>query len=240
MMKNYLNLNSKKYGKKIYRVLSIDRLLEMFEEGENTLSKPKMWDDPFENFLFSMPRKLDDGTEFKSSLRDRAYGQCWSLNVESDAMWRIYAPNKNGVKIQTNIRVLLNSLKTSKVPYPHTSCYIGAVDYSSKATINQLVSDVRNEKDLFHGSSGQAKSLLIKRKAFKYEEEVRLIYLDPKNEAKPNYFTYSCDVLSLVEAITFDPRMGPNLYQVFKSHLENSGYKGRIIQSGLYKNPSYL
>ncbi len=239
MIKNYINIEARNYNKKIYRVLSVDVLLEMFEKGENTLSKPKVWDDPFEKFLFNAPRKLDDGTQYKSPLRDRAYGQCWSLNIESDAMWRIYAPNKNGVKIQSTTKKLLKSIKGSNVPYPHTSCYIGAVDYSSKEMINKIISDVENESNEFQGSIGQANSLLIKRKAFKYEEEVRLIYLDPKNEAKPDYFTYSCDVFSLIESITFDPRMGEKLYQVYKSHMENIKYTGKIIQSGLYKDPAF-
>lgn len=239
MKKNYLNIESNHQNKKIYRVFSVDRLLEMFEKKENTLSKPKTWDDPFENFLFNISRKLDDGTEYKSSLRDRAYGQCWSLNVESDAMWRIYALDKNGVKIQTTIKKLLRSLKNSNVPYPHTSCYIGAVDYSSRDTIKKLVSDIRNESEEFQGSIGQARSLLIKRKAFEYESEIRLVYLDPKNEAECDYFTYSCDISLLIESITFDPRMGENLYRVFKSHLEKIGYRRKIIQSGLYKDPDF-
>lgn len=238
-MKNHINLDSKDLHKSIYRVFSVGRLLEMFEKKENTLAKPKEWDDPFENFLFNMTKKLDDGTEYKSSLRDRAYGQCWSLNVESDAMWRIYARHKDGVKIQTTISKLLDSLKRSKIPYPHTSCYIGAVDYSTEDEIENIVSDVKNEVNMFQGSHGQAKSLLIKRKAFKYEDEVRLIYLDPKNDAKPDYFTYSCDIFSLIDSITFDPRMGNSLYKVCKKHLEDLGFTGKIIQSGLYNDPSY-
>ena len=52
-MKNYININREEQNKAIYRVFSVDRLLKLFEKKENVLVKPKLWDDPFENFMMN-------------------------------------------------------------------------------------------------------------------------------------------------------------------------------------------
>ena len=231
---NYIHINKAKQGKKIYRIMTVDRLLDMFETSTNVLVKPSLWDDPFENFLFNT-QVIQEGGEYVSVLRDRAYGQCWSLNIESDAMWRIYAPGKNGVKVQTTISRLYNSLYRSTSEYPKMSCYIGKVDYHSRNKLTKLAREVRSDGRVMTGSYYQAKSLLMKRVAFKHEEEVRLIYLDPRNRTNKKIHSYHFDPLLNIESMTFDPRMGESLYRVYKKHIESLGFSGKIIQSGLYK-----
>jgi hypothetical protein len=232
---NYIHIDNSDRGTKIYRIMSVDYLLDMFETKTNVLVKPSLWDDPSENFLFNTPMVQKNGTEYVSILRDRAYGQCWSLNVESDAMWRIYAPKKNGVKIQTTISSLFNSLYQDTARYPKISCFIGKVDYYPKKKLTNLAKEIRDNGKSRDGSYYQAKSLMMKRIAFKHEEEVRLIYLDPCNLADRTIHKYRFDPFSHVKSMTFDPRMGESLYRVYRKHIESLGFTGKIIQSGLYK-----
>lgn len=234
-MNNFLNIDAGELTRKIYRVVTVERLIEMFETKTNSLVKPKLWDDPFENFLFNTPMLQNNGEEYSSILRDRAYGQCWSLNIESDAMWRIYAPGKNGVKIQSTIRDLFNSLYRSELKYPQTSCYIGKVEYQSKSRLVALAKEVRDHGTGAGGSRYQAKSLLMKRVAFRHEKEVRLIYLAPEIRAENTVLPYPFNPLVNVQSLTFDPRMNDSLYRVYKKHIESLGFSGKIIQSGLYK-----
>lgn len=42
--------------------------------------------------------------------RSDFYGQCWTLKSTSDAMWRIYSPKKDAVRVRTTIRKLAESL----------------------------------------------------------------------------------------------------------------------------------
>ena len=239
-MNNFINIDAAGLSKKIYRIMTVERLLEMFETNQNVLVHPSLWDDPFENFLFNTPILQKNGEEYLSILRDRAYGQCWSLNIESDAMWRIYSPGKNGVKIQMTIRDLFNSLHRSAGEYSNISCFVGKVDYHSKSRLTHLAKEVRDNGGHMGGSYHQAKSLLMKRKAFKHEEEVRLIYLDPKNRAEKKIYSYQFDPLRNVKSMTFDPRMNESLYRVYKAHIESLGFSGKIIQSGLYKEPKLI
>ncbi|RZB31574.1 MAG: hypothetical protein SRB2_04543 [Desulfobacteraceae bacterium Eth-SRB2] len=238
-MKNYINIDQQDYGKKIFRILSIDRLIEMFEKKKNVLVKPDLWDDPFENFILNIPVKDKTGKGSKSILRKRGYGQCWTLNVESDAMWRIYSPDKNGVKIQTTIRKLFRSLCSAQKSYASISCYIGKVKYYPKKDIEKLISDRIAGRKQFNGSIGQARSLLFKRLAFKHENEIRLIFLDPHNKSNSNVYLYPCEPLAVIDRITFDPRMNQRLYKIFKKYLKGIGFQGTLVQSNLYRPPKF-
>ena len=132
-MKDHLiHLTEEDLDKPIYRIFSFKRLEEIFKEKKLTLAKPKKWDDPFENFILNSTGTLPDGREFQIGFRDNYYGQCWSLTVESDAMWRIYSPEKDGVKVKTTIRKLFQPLfeageiyhKTDGTPF-NTSSFVG-------------------------------------------------------------------------------------------------------------------
>lgn len=101
MTNNYLNLAAEERNKEIYRILSVDRLLEMLNKRLNSLVKPCLWDDPFENVILQSPGRLRDGKIFRFGMRNSFYGQCWTFNKESDAMWRIYAHNKDRAKMKT-------------------------------------------------------------------------------------------------------------------------------------------
>ena len=59
----YLNLAEKDFDKYIYRVVSLERLVELFVSKENTLVKPKLWEDTFENFILQSPVQLSSGLE---------------------------------------------------------------------------------------------------------------------------------------------------------------------------------
>ena len=238
-MRNYIGISQQEQNKNIYRIFKVERLIELFEEKNNALVKPELWDDPFENFILNITVKSKTGRISKSILRNRGYGQCWTLTIESDAMWRIYSPDKNGVKIQTSIRKLFQSLYSTQTSYGTLSCFIGKVKYYSKKKIDDIVKDRLAGVKQFSGSLGQARSLLFKRYAFKHENEVRLIYLEPHNQIGSSVYPYPCDPLILVDRVTFDPRMSPKLFKIYKDHLRAIGYKGTVIQSGLYRPPAY-
>ena len=94
MTDNLIFLTEADLDKPLYRIFSFQRLEEIFQENKLTLVKPRLWEDPFENFILNSTGYLADGREFQIGFRDNFYGQCWSLTIESDAMWRIYSPEK--------------------------------------------------------------------------------------------------------------------------------------------------
>jgi hypothetical protein len=90
--KNYIDIDLNLKNQYIYRIISIDRLFELFANNENVLVSPKKWEDPFENFISKSKVLKTDGEIVDFDFRNEIYGQCWSQHKVSDAMWRIYSP----------------------------------------------------------------------------------------------------------------------------------------------------
>lgn len=91
MLNNLINLDEKDLDKAIYRIYPYHYFIKMLEDKNNVLVKTRLWEDPFENFILNATGQLPDGKLFLMGSRDQYFGQCWSLNIESDAMWRIYS-----------------------------------------------------------------------------------------------------------------------------------------------------
>ena len=121
---NYLNIAKDKREQYVYRIVSLKRLLELFEKNENVLVKPCLWDDPFENFIMNSKIRLPSGEISNLMSRELFYGQCWSKSKASDAMWRIYSPENTGIRIRTTVRKLFNSLGDVISTVPNVKVFI--------------------------------------------------------------------------------------------------------------------
>ena len=239
MNNNYLNFRPGDIDKPIFRIVSCKRFNKMLKSRTNGLVRPKMWDDPFENFILNGLAVASDGTKAKFGYRDSLYGQCWSFHVETDAMWRIYSPqnDKRGVKLKTTIKDLFSSLYISCPAYKDISCFVGRVTYLSKAGIETALSKV-NATD--SSGRGIAATLLIKRKAFAPEREVRLVYFNNDPAFTSDIFTYSIDPNALFKDAVLDPRLSDKEVFYWKQQFRKSGFTNRVIQSGLYKPPKNI
>jgi hypothetical protein len=219
----------------------------MFNEQKLTLVKPKMWDDPFENFILKSKGRFPDGTEFTFGNRESFYGQCWSQTKESDAMWRIYSQNKDGVKVKTTIRKLFQPLfhlggvyyKINGHEYNLTS-FVGKVKYQSTKKLTKMLTDRdrMSGKLLDQSGWGQASTFFFKRWAFRHENEVRLMYNahnGPGINLESDTFKFDINPNELIDEIVFDPRMDKVIYERNKEMTESWGFDKRIFQSGLYK-----
>ena len=52
-------LSGLKRSDAIYRTISLERLFELFATKQNVVVRPKLWDDPFENFALQSPMMID-------------------------------------------------------------------------------------------------------------------------------------------------------------------------------------
>ena len=243
MTDNLIFLTEVDLDRPVYRVFDFTRLEEIFKEKKLTLVKPKLWDDPFENFILNSTGILPDGREFQIGFRDKFYGQCWSLTKESDAMWRIYSPKKNGVKVKTTIRKLFTPLfrvggeykKTTGVTYNLMS-FVGKVKYEGTKSLTSMLEDEKRMSGKIFDQTGwgQASSFFFKRVAFKHEKEIRLIYYSQGNNTE-NTFKFDINPEEIFDEIVFDPRMNEVDFKVQKNKITEWGYNKVVIQSGLYK-----
>jgi len=240
-MDNYLGIDRKEWSTPIYRFTLVDRLLRLIDKGENTLVSPRKWKDPFENILSRIIFKKTDRDSFKHPLRDRVYGQCWTMTEETDASWRMYIPDGNGVRLKTTIRKLHQSITQAQDAYATMSCYIGRVEYKTGEELSAWFSDPAWVKEhlLSVGCRGQAESLLFKRKEFEPEQEIRLIYLEPHNKGDDDFYHYEVYPSVVIDEITFDPRMEDGLYETYLSIIHKLGFSGEVNKSNLYQIPFF-
>lgn len=234
---NYINMDASLLDKPVYRIMPIHRVLQSLEDEQLTLVKPKKWDDPFENALLASTFKTDNGENAALSAKDSVYGQCWTLHRETDAMWRIYSANKDGVRIKSTPRKLLSALRESDLRFSTIRCFAGKVTYLSKS---DLLSKFGEINLLNSNGSGIAESLLYKRREFSHEREIRLIYSGPDGDCTNDVYPFSIDPNTVFESLTFDPRMNPELRKAYRLAFDNKGYSGRVLKSTLYNPPEGL
>jgi hypothetical protein len=240
------NINSE-----IFRVIEISRLFDLFESELLCLTAPKLWDDPYENCL-KHSYGISSGEE-SVRLSFEAYskyifGQCWTLNKETDAIWRIYSPNKDRVKIKTTIAKLQKQIQ--KVTDQGVLTYIGEVIYLPEDKIRERIADGIKNSFMFHPDTLIRRYYLVKRDTFTYENEVRIIvhlptppdnyknakYQDPENLDLCHLFLDN--PVELIDEIVFDPRMPDSLVRAYTSYLrDNFKFNKDIYKSNIYEMP---
>lgn len=117
------------------------------------------------------------------------YGQCWSTEADSDAMWRIYSYEKKAIQLITTIDIIYETI-TSKSSWDGKKPRIEKVTYDSKETpIEDTVSGYFTlgmpvDEPYFH-----------KRAAFKHEKEVRVVVNDINRYS--DYLSAWCGMLEI-------------------------------------------
>jgi hypothetical protein len=92
-------------GLHLFRIMSFRHVIDMFEAKSLHMSMPWSWDDPYE--------KLVD-----YSRQERVFAQCWSKRETSDAMWRIYSPDRMGLCVRTTRARLTQVLQSARATTP--------------------------------------------------------------------------------------------------------------------------
>lgn len=228
----------------VYRVYAIHWLIELFRMRQNTLVKPASWDDPFENLIFKQTATLKNGQLLDfSEMHEHFYGQCWTLNSdETDAQWRIYSPDKRGVRVKTTLRKLFDSFYNLDYKWAMISFYLGKVMYETENELRAHFEDPTVLQDtLLGGSNNPVKTLLYKRKAFEHEKEIRLIYQGNKefDDLSRRVYKYDIDPPSLLDELVFDPRFNEEEYTVYEKHFRSEGFEKLISKSTLYEPPQW-
>jgi hypothetical protein len=236
---NYIRIPPALRDRHVYRIFSVSRLIELFTLRHNVLVKPHMWDDPFENFMIHCPFEFLGGQTYRSGHRDAMYGQCWTWQHSSDAMWRIYSPKRNAVCIRSTPRRLCESLAKTRGKRAYCEAYIGAVQYLTQARLIKFAREsyYKSRSDAIRR---MAETLLFKRRAFAHEREVRLIYMAAAGNARslPDLHPYGIDPHELVDKIIIDPRATEAQARRLRSKIiSETQFAGEITRSQLYATP---
>jgi len=237
---NYLGLSEKTLNRDVYRIIPFTRLIEIFETSQFTLLSPQKWDDPFENLLFKSPIRVGNVSFSFDANQQRCHGQCWTLKAASDAMWRIYSPDKTCVRIKSTIKLLGESFHA--VRKEGTYLFIGKVKYCNP---RQLIKHLQSlaQKLSENPEESFARALLFKRNAFDHEDEIRLLCFNFNNaiDGTGGLLKYKIDPHRIIKTVLLDPRAPNELVQVYKHYLkEKIGFQGHFSKSTLYDLPKNL
>ena len=233
----YLNFKADAKDRYVYRITTVERLKELFASRSNTLVKPKLWDDPFENFILGSKVRLKTGEIVVYNYHERVYGQCWTFHKASDAMWRIYAPEKNGVRLRSTIATLRRELDRAHPDHTDAKCCVGRVRYLSSRKMKQVANSTFDDYGI--GVDRLFNSLLIKRPAFSHERELRLLYFEMDNSKYgEETYSYEVDPHAMISQIMLDPRLPLDTVKSMKEGIRSAtGFEGPIKRSLLYATP---
>ncbi len=239
--KNMNGLNGQDY---VYKYIPLKYLIPLVENKKLRIDKVSKWEDPYENFFLKSyfytydsfyKQIVQVGTD---EIRNRTYGQSWTMREESDAMWRIYS-NKDdieniAVRIKIKIDNLFNIVYTSSDVSPTS---IGPVNYKTNSDIINWLGNLKNTKDLHLEIPKYAKeSLFIKRMPFAHEEEVRIIISKDTETPAEEFLLYDIPDLNVIEDFTLDPRLNEEDEKQITQKLECIGVdRHKIKKSSLYE-----
>lgn len=214
----------------LYRCISLSKFMWMVESCQSCLTKVQEWEDPYEAPAQPIADIFNEENVkiFLPDENNLLFGQCWSLLRESDAMWRIYSPNKEGLIIATTVERLANAPGIRKG-------ILAPVIY------------FRDHSKVFNGFYKSLKYevpynlALIKRAAFKHEKEVRLVVrnceadlVNPNTRENCKHIYLPCDPQSLITCILIDPRATDWYVETVQSYCKRVGFNIWVGKSPLY------
>jgi hypothetical protein len=178
-----------------------------------------------------------------SNIFESYFGQCWTLNEDSDAMWRIYSADEEGIKVRTTVRKLFAAFYDSANPTVSVSDFVGLVRYLPQEQIERLMTGDGIAPRLLFDNTGvmQTRVLLTKRFEFSHEAEVRLIRsLDRSHPQFANdYPPFRVDTNAVFDELMIDPRCKPLRVREITTAIQDAGYSNAVGQSSLYNPPNW-
>lgn len=209
---------------RLYRIMPLERFLQMLTSRKNVLVRPSLWNDPYESLLQNSIIKGRDGREdpFDESCW---FGQCWSESSESDALWQVFTKSTlaRGVKITTRASLLRDSLAVEEQT-EDKMFFLEKVKYVSQSDDENIIKALTRaysyewgyeEEYITLTSNSQfrndfnvmaAPMLLTKRNAFEHEREIRLLCYCKERQSDDKVYEYEiANWCNFIEEIQLDP-----------------------------------
>lgn len=230
--------------KLLYKVLPLDRIMEVLEKSRWAFVSPTLWNDPFEKafleaeykhsgeafFLPIKPKKTPEGLNYV------LFSSCFTLTNESEAFWKTYSPNGDGIRIAVNAM----EFKAALAKISDYDVYIGKAIYETHDNLYKFQTDAPFWKQLKSKTVNKThlRLLLKKRMPFEYENEIRILLLRKTPMKKSVAKIKMTDPKKLIKTIKLDPRIGTYMGRMIKEAFASRGFNSKVIRkSGLYAKP---
>lgn len=223
----------------IYKFMPLQYTLAMAQNNLLTINRISSWPDVYENYMLKQDYSLQDGTIVDViNQAEGIYGQCWTYLPESDAMWRIYSPNLDTIRIKTTVGKLYDALYQTDNNMADT--YIGLVQYELQTDIDNNVQTL-SPIGIGDFLKEVIKGAFVKRKEFEHEKEVRIVrMLDTQQTFLSGAYLQFPIPSDFIEEFTIDPRADDALVANLTNQLTSIGIPAnKICKSQLYQFKSH-
>ena len=228
MYKDHPNFPSPSDDTVLWRYMDFTKFVSLLERKALFFCRADLLGDPFEGSISpvtppALPADFKPGPikVHQFDLREvvrLASVSCWhAAEFESEAMWRLYARERDGIAIKT----LFSSFKDA---------ILGGEDVFAAPVQYR---DYRTDRIPFGNAIAP---LFHKRMSFKHEQEVRAIIFG-KSEGAGCYC--NVDLAKLVQDVVVAPFAEDWFYDLVCSLAERYDLKGRVRQSMLSENPHF-
>lgn len=222
-------------NKFLYKFVPFEYALQTLEGGYFWFANPLEWNDPFEKRYLNAEYKLAGRTSpSELPVKNRMFCMCATKRNSCEAFWSVYAPEGLGVGMQIDrARLLdvLNSVSDYRV-------FIGSVNYLTTGEITGYpkthTDDIRLifKGDKEESLRKQLELMMLKRVAFQYEDEFRVMLVrERKGASKGERVMFSGR--DPIVRLTLDPRIGGETEKFLKATLK-SKFGIQVVKSGLY------
>jgi len=211
----------------LYHMLSWPYAERILEERRLRLAPVRCWDDPYEKWwcdlLFDQPGPL---------VGIQAYGLCWTTGRYDEPRWRMAGFRKSDpvVRIRCRAGALLEAGR-GLIEATSGALFLGKVLYLGESKLQGLAKSFRAGTRK-HVTRTAASLLLHKRSAFKFEQEVRLIWLD--REPRRDAFYIPIDA-AVIDQVMTSPHDSWDQHSRIKAKLEPRGIECK--RSGILRAP---
>lgn len=166
----------------LFKYMNVQRAIDFLQTGQFSFVEPTAWADPYEKRFYLANYK---NINYQPK---QLFCTCFTSKIANEAAWKMYRADGGGIAART-IRfdfrrsVLLKSLDQ----HSDMKFYLGCVNYAyTTKRIDELHKKTSPEYVHFFKDFSDEKFmdlLLIKRKAFEYESEIRL-FMIPKERKR--------------------------------------------------------
>ena len=233
----YLDENVREYFCGEERPMTLYRYMDRKYLKNNQLrfSKPETWNDPYEKLFLESTYLFPEG-QIEYPLLNRVFGLCFTTESSSEAAWKVY---DCATKFSLKTGIFIDMLKEYTRDF---EIYIGKVNYKSQTSleresIKRLTGLSEND---FTSNEAWVRLLFLKRRAFKYEEEIRVILVPKKAISEDAIFLDFGPMKDLFHHVEIAPSL-PSLFfsgfseEFVRKDLINLGFSAdQISVSRLY------
>jgi hypothetical protein len=202
----------------VYRYMSYSTFIRCLSDKTFRFSEPSQWPDKFESRFYSAQYTSPKNKK----IPHKVFAFCTTAVRDCEASWSIYASGEPTIQIKINRQEWLKLLNNWKADNKNFTIFEAPVNYDLQEShiANIHKPPMTGHHELFHKFDlySYLSLLLLKRKAYSYEQEIRYFLVLQKNTEQNisnTYLDIAVFTTDIIEEIRFSPQLSvSNLSQI--------------------------